>query len=269
MKKLIYYLILSLAALAFLYPFIWMVCASLSEERKISEITFYPVGFTFIHYVKLFASIPVLKALFNSILVSGIVTAGVLVFSSMTGYALAIHRFRGRNVIFYLLIFTMTLPFQITLIPNYIIMVKLGLTNSFAALILPGLLSAFAILLFRQHFIAIPRDLIDAARIDGCSEMRILFQVLWPISVPTLITVGIITFMTTWNDVLWPIIVIREESKMTLPQLITLFAVGGRSMGQIGMKLAGATMLALPIIVAYVIFQRHFIQSLASTGQKE
>lgn len=269
MKKAIYYLFLSVVALAFLYPFIWMVSASLSEERSISSISFLPVNLTFTHYVKLFENIPILGALINSLFVSGVVTAGVLVFSSMTGYALARHRFKGRNTIFYLLIFTMTLPFQITLIPNYVVMVKLGLTNTFAALILPGLLSAFAILLFRQHFMSIPQDLIDAARIDGCSEMRILFQVLWPISVPTLITVGIITFMTTWNDVLWPIIVIRDEAKMTMPQLVTLFAVGGRSMGQIGMKLASATMLAMPIIIAYLIFQRHFIQSLASTGQKE
>jgi ABC-type glycerol-3-phosphate transport system permease component len=163
----------------------------------------------------------------------------------------------------------MTLPFQLTLIPNYILMVKFGWTNSFAALIVPGLLNAFAILLFRQQFLSIPQDLIDAARIDGCNEFRILFQVLWPVSVPTLITVGIITFMTTWNDVLWPIIVIREEKLMTMPQLVTLFAVGGRSLGQIGMKLASATLLALPIIITYLIFQKHFIQSMAASGQKE
>lgn len=269
MKKLILYFLLSLAAVAFLYPFIWMVSASFSEERSITSIILMPVDFTLVHYQKLFESIPIIRSLMNSLIVSAAVTTGVLVFSSMAGYALARHRFRGRGWIFYLIIFTMTLPFQITLIPNYILMVKFGWTNSFAALIVPGLLSAFGILLFRQHFLSIPQDLIDAARIDGCSEMRILFQVLWPISIPTLITVGIITFMTTWNDVLWPIIVIREERLMTMPQLVTLFAVGGRSMGQIGMKLASATLLATPIIIAYLIFQRYFIQSMATAGQKE
>lgn len=269
MKKIILYVLLILAALAFLYPFIWMVSASLSEERSITSITFLPVDFTFVHYVKLFESIPILRSLLNSIFVAAFVTFGVLVFSSMVGYALAKHRFRGRNLIFYLIVFTMTLPFQITLIPNYILMVKFGWTNSFAALIIPGLLNAFAILLFRQHFLSIPQDLIDAARIDGCNEFRILFQVLWPVSVPTLITVGIITFMTTWNEVLWPIIVIRDEKLMTMPQLVTLFAVGGRSLGQIGMKLASATLLATPIIIAYLIFQRYFIQSMAASGQKE
>jgi multiple sugar transport system permease protein len=269
MKKILFYLLLSLFAFAFLYPFLWMVSASLSEERSIAEVTLWPVSFSFNHYIKLFQSIPIGGSLLNSLLVAVVVTSGVLVFSSMTGYALARHRFKGRNLIFYFLIFTMTLPFQLTLIPNYILMVQFGWTNTFAALIVPGLLNAFAVLLFRQHFLSIPQDLIDAARIDGCNELRILFQVLWPVSVPTLITVGIITFMTTWNDVLWPIIVIRDEKLMTMPQLVTLFAVGGRSFGQIGMKLASATLLAMPIIIAYLIFQKHFIQSMAASGQKE
>ena len=269
MKKVILYILLTLAALAFLYPFIWMVSASLSEERSITNITLLPINFTLVHYTKLFENIPILPSLLNSLVVSGIVTFGVMVFSSMVGYALAKHHFKGRNFIFYLIIFTMTLPFQLTLIPNYILMVTFGWTNTFAALIVPGILNAFAILLFRQHFLSVPQDLIDAARIDGCNEFRILFQILWPVSVPTLITVGIITFMTSWNDVLWPIIVIRDEKLMTMPQLVTLFAVGGRSMGQIGMKLASATLLAAPIIIAYLIFQKYFIQSMAASGQKE
>jgi len=269
MKKAILYILLCLFALAFLYPFIWMVSASLSDERSIKDIILGPIDFTFNHYVKLFQSIPILGSLVNSLIVATAVTFGVLVLGSMVGYALARHRFAGRNLIFYLILFTMTLPFQLTLIPNYILMVEFGWTNSFTALIVPALLNAFAIILFRQHFISIPQDLIDAARIDGCSELRILFQVLWPISVPTLITVGIITFMTSWNEVLWPIIVIRTESLMTMPQLVTLYAVGGRAMAQIGMKLASATMLAMPIIIAYLIFQKYFIQSMANSGLKE
>ncbi len=269
MKKILFYLLLSICAFSFLYPFLWMVSASLSAERSINHVTLLPISFTFDHYLKLFVNIPIWGSFRNSLFVATLVTFGVLVFSSMAGYALARHRFKGRNLLFYFLLFTMTLPFQLTLIPNYILMVEFGWTNSFAALIFPGLLNAFAILLFRQHFLSIPQDLIDAARIDGCNEFRILFQILWPVSMPTLITVGIITFMTTWTDVLWPIIVIREEKLMTMPQLVTLFAVGGRAMGQIGMKLASATLLALPIIIAYMIFQKHFIQSMAASGQKE
>ncbi|MGB3077571.1 MAG: carbohydrate ABC transporter permease [Saprospiraceae bacterium] len=269
MRKAILYILLCLFAFVFLYPFIWMVSASLSEERSIKDIVLTPVHFTLEQYTKLFQSIPILGSLANSLIVATAVTAGVLILGSMVGYALARHRFAGRNAIFYLILFTMTLPFQLTLIPNYILMVEFGWTNSFAALIIPAMLNAFAIILFRQHFMSIPQDLIDAARIDGCNELRILFQVLWPISVPTLITVGIITFMTSWNEVLWPIIVIRKESLMTMPQLVTLYAVGGRSLGQIGMKLASATMLAMPIIIAYLIFQKYFIQSMANSGLKE
>jgi len=269
MKKIFFYTVLSIGAFAFIYPFVWMISASLSSEKGIASLTFLPVDFTLQNYAQLIESIPIFRALLNSVVIAGAVTLGVLVFGSMVGYALAKHRFRGRNLLFYVIIFTMTLPFQITLIPNYILMVEFGWVNTFAALIIPALLNAFAILLFRQHFMTIPQDLIDAAKIDGCSELRILFQVLWPISIPTLVTVGIITFMSSWNDVLWPIIVIRDENLMTMPQLVTLFATGGRAMGQLSVKLASATMLALPIIVTYLIFQKYFIQSMASTGLKE
>jgi ABC-type glycerol-3-phosphate transport system permease component len=246
-----------------------MLGATLSTEQGIANLTFLPEEITLDNYVRLVNSIPIFRSLFNSLVVASSVTLGVLIFGSMVGYALARHTFRGRDFLFYLIIFTMTLPFQITLIPNYIVMVKFGWINTFAALIIPALLNAFAIILFRQHFKTIPQDLIDAAKIDGANELRILFQLLWPISIPTLVTVGIITFMTSWNDVLWPIIVIRDENLMTMPQLVTLFAVGGRALGQLGVKLASAMLLALPIIIAYLIFQKHFIQSMASSGLKE
>jgi ABC-type glycerol-3-phosphate transport system permease component len=187
----------------------------------------------------------------------------------MVGYALAKMEFKGRNAIFYVIIFTMTLPFQITLIPNYITMVKLNLVDSYAALILPFLLNAFAILLFRQAFMSIPSALIDAARVDGCSDFRILFQILFPNIVPTIVIVGILTFMSSWNEVLWPLIVIRDESLMTMPQLVTLFSVGGRAESQLGVKLASAVLLALPIMLAYSFFQKYFIQSMASSGLKD
>lgn len=269
MKKVLFYIAIITAAIAFLYPFVWMISASLSEENGIAELIFLPVDFTLNNYTQLFNSIPIFTALTNSLIVSCAVTICVLVFGSMTGYALAKHRFRGRNLIFYLIIFTMTLPFQITLIPSYILMVKFQWINTFAALIVPAMLNAFAIVLFRQHFLSISDDLIDAARIDGCNEFRILFQILWPNSIPTLITVGIITFMTSWNDVLWPIIVIRNEELMTLPQLVTLFTVGGRALSQVGVKLASATFLAMPILIAYMIFQKYFIASMANSGLKE
>ena len=187
----------------------------------------------------------------------------------MIGYALSRLEFKGRNMIFYIIIFTMTLPFQITLIPQYIIMVKLHWVDTYYALIAPYLVNALAIIMFRQYFKSIPQSLIDAARIDGCNELQIIFKILWPNSISAIVTIGIITFMASWNEVLWPLIVIRDQNVMTMPQLITLFAVGGRADSQLGVKLASATLLALPILVAYIFFQRYFIQSMASTGIKE
>jgi len=269
MKKLILYLILGIGAIAFIYPFYWMVTASLIPENEIESLTFLPHSLSFNSYIQMFAKIPIGRAFFNSIFVATMVTSGVLVLCSMVGYALSRLRFTGRNLIFYIIIFTMTLPFQITLIPNYILMVKLGWIDSFLALIIPYLINGFAIIMFRQAFQTIPQDLIDAARIDGCGELRIIFQILWPNIIPALVTIGIITFMATWNEVLWPLIVIRDESLMTMPQLVTLFAVGGRAESQLGVKLASATILAIPIILAYLFFQKYFIQSMASTGMKD
>ena len=148
-------------------------------------------------------------------------------------------------------------------------MVKLGWVDTYLALIIPYLMNALSIIMFRQYLKSIPQDLIDAARIDGCNELTIIFRILWPNAIPALVTVGIITFMASWNEVLWPIIVIRNEELMTMPQLVTLFAVGGRAESQLGVKLASATILALPIVLAYLFFQKYFIQSMASTGIKE
>lgn len=252
----------------FIYPFLWMLSATVRPEAEIGGFGLIPSRLTLESYVGVFEKVPIVRALLNSLFVSTMVTAGVIVSGSMIGYALARLRFRGRNLIFAVIIFTMTLPFQITLIPQYILMVKFQWIETFLALIIPAMVNAFAIILFRQHFLSIPQDLIDAARIDGCNEFRILFRIIWPLSVPAIITVAIITFMTVWNDVLWPLIVIHERDMMTLPQLVTIFVVGGQAEGLMGVKLAAATLLAFPIVIAYSIFQRYFIESMATSGLK-
>jgi multiple sugar transport system permease protein len=212
--------------------------------------------------------IPILRAFLNSLFVSTSVTGSVLIFSSMVGYALSRLRFRGRELLFTVILFTMMIPFQITLIPMYVLIVRLGWTDTYTALIVPYIMNAFGIILFRQFFKAIPQDVIDAARMDGCSELHILFRIVWPLSVPALVTVGITVFMMTWNEVLWPLIVIKKTELMTMPQMVALFAVGGQAENLIGVRLAAAMMLTLPVVVVYIIFQRHFIQSMATTGLK-
>ncbi|MBD3288648.1 ABC transporter permease subunit [candidate division KSB1 bacterium] len=268
MRKLVFYLFLIFWTIIFMYPFLWMISATIRPEAEIGGFGIIPSKITFDSYEKVFEKIPIFRALLNSTIVATSVTLGVIIFSSMIGYSLARHRFRGRNLIFGVILFTMTMPFQITLIPQYILMVKFQWTETFLALIVPYLVNTFAIILFRQHFLTIPQDLIDAAKMDGCSEFTILFRILYPISTPAIVTVGIITFMAIWNEVLWPLIVIHEQHLMTLPQLVTIFVVGGQAESLMGVKLAAATMLAAPIIIAYSIFQRYFIASMATSGLK-
>jgi len=268
MKRIIFYILLSLAALIFIYPFIWMTSASLRPEREISHLFPLSRNFSLKNYITVFNRIPISRAFFNSLFVSSSITISVLILSSMIGYALSRLRFRGRELIFMVILFTMMIPFQITLIPLYVLMVKLGWTDTYQVLIVPGMISAFGILLFRQYFKAFPKSIIDAARMDGCSDFVILYRIIWPNSIPALVTVGIITFMNTWNNVLWPLVVIRKTSFMTMPQMVALFTVGGQAEAQVGVQLASAMMLALPIVIIYVIFQRHFIASMAHTGLK-
>ena len=263
-----FYFVLALAAVTFLYPFLWMILGTFKPEIEISSLKLLPSKFTFDSYRAVFSKIPVGRAFFNSMLVSTLVTASVLVLSSLTGYALSRLQFKGRDIIFGLLLFTMMLPFQITLIPMYVLMVKFHWINTYQALVVPAMVSAFGILIFRQSFQSIPGDLIDSARLDGCGEVEILFRIIWPLSKPALITVGIITFVNTWNDVLWPIIVIRDQAMMTMPQMVALFAVGGQAEAQVGNILAAATLLAVPVMIAYLFFQRYFIESMATSGLK-
>lgn len=269
MKKALIYIALVIGAILFVYPFIWMLGASLAPDKSISNLILFPDTFTMNNYSQVLDKIPVFRALFNSLFVSLVITVGVIIFGSMTGYALSHLAFKGKKLLYFIIIFTMTLPFQITLIPQYILMVEFQWVDSYLALIVPYLLNGLSIIMFTQYFKSIPPEMIDAARMDGCGEMTILFRILFPNSLPAIITVGIITFMTSWNEVLWPIIVIRDDQLMTMPQLITLFAVGGRAESQLGVKLAAATMLALPVIAAYAFFQKYFIQSMATTGMKD
>ncbi|PRY41957.1 multiple sugar transport system permease protein [Spirosoma oryzae] len=263
------YFLLALAALTFVYPFIWMLSASLSAESGLGDLTLLPEQFTWNNYVTVFTKIPLGRAFLNSAFVAIITTGLVLITGAMVGYALARYEFVGRDWIFYAIIFTMTLPFQITLIPNYITMVRLGWIDTYLALIVPFSLSSLAVLLFRQAFQSLPQALIDAARIDGAGELRIIFQILVPNVLPTVLTITILTFMGLWNEALWPLIVIRDESTMTMPQLVTLFSVGGRAEGQLGVKIAAAVLLAVPVVILYLFFQKHFIRSMASSGLKD
>jgi len=268
-QKILIYVILGIAALTFIYPFLWMIGASFASMQEIGAMALWPAHPTWHNFTTMVQKIPIWRSLFNSLLVAAFTTSLVVITGSVVGYALAKMRFKGRQLIFYVIVFTMSLPFQVTLIPNYITIVNLRLVDTYAGLIIPFAISAFAILMFRQAFQGLPQALIDAARMDGCNEMQIIFKILWPNIKPTIVTVAILSFIGSWNEVLWPLIVIRNEQLMTMPQLVTLFAVGGRADAQLGVKIAAAVLLALPVIIAFLFFQKHFIQSMASTGLKD
>ncbi|MFQ6615338.1 MAG: carbohydrate ABC transporter permease [Fidelibacterota bacterium] len=268
LSQLIRYTLLVLGALSFLYPFIWMAFSTVKPEGEITNLSLWPSQFTADSYRAVFEKIPILRAFLNSLLVSSAITASVLVFTSMVGYALAYLDFKGGRILLLLILFTMMIPFQITLIPTYILIVKFGWTDSYVGLIAPFMVSGLGIFLFRQYFQSIPKELINAARMDGAGEAAILFRVVWPNALPAIVTVGILTFLTSWNEVLWPLIVVREQSVMTMPQMVALFAIGGAAEHQQGVILASAMLLASPVTLVYVYFQRYFIESMATSGLK-
>ena len=266
-KQVLLYGGLSIAAVSFIYPFLWMVSATFRPAATETGFNIFAGPFTTDNYKQLFVAIPLARTFFNSLLVTGTVTATVLFFGSMVGYALARLPFRGKAVMSSLILLTMMVPAELLLIPLYSLIAKLGWPNTYQALILPHALNAMAILMFKQFFKNVPEELSEAARVEGCSELGILFKVFLPLSRPVFITVGIITFVGSWNDVLWPLIVIKDPSMMTLPQAVTIFAVG-QGDGQIGVQLAGALILSLPVVVAYLFFQRYFVEGMATAGLK-
>ena len=258
---------LALAALTFIYPFLWMASATFKPPSEVGALGLIPDQPTLDNYRMMWARAPFGRALLNSTFVAGTITFSVLVFGSMTAYAMARLRFRGSPLLNAVTLGVLLVPGQLTLIPMYTLIVQLGWIDTYAALIVPYLFNATAILMLRQFFLQIPQSLIDSARMDGMSELRILFTIFWPLSKPVLSIVAIFTFMGSWNEVLWPLLVVREQQVMTLPQLLTVFALGGGA-GSVGISLASAMVLVVPVVIAYAFLQRNFIESMASSGVK-
>ena len=261
------YAVLIVGGLTFVYPFLWMISATFRPPRGAPDFNLFAGDFTLDNYRMLFASVPIVRTFLNSLLVSGTVTLSVLVFGSMVGYALARLDFTAKKAVGFLLLLTLMVPGELLLIPLYSLITTLGWPNTYFALILPFALTGMSILMFRQFFTRVPEELAEAARLEGCSELGVLFKVFLPISRPVFITVGIVTFVGSWNEVLWPLIVIKDPNIMTLPQAVTLYAVG-QGAGEIGVQLAGALVLALPVVLTYLFFQRYFIEGMATSGLK-
>lgn len=261
------YVALAIAAITFIYPFLWMASSTLKPPFEFGSLGLIPDRITLDNYRTMWSRAPFGRALLNSVFVAGTITASVLVLGSMTGYAMARLTFPGRHALNVATVAVLLVPGQLTLIPLYTLVVQLGWIDTYAALISPYLFNATAVLMLRQFFLQIPQSLIDSARMDGMGELRILFTIFWPLARPPLAIVAIFTFMGSWNEVLWPLLVVRDQDIMTLPQLLTVFALGGGA-GTLGVSLAAAMVLVVPVVVAYMFLQRYFIESMAGAGVK-
>jgi len=262
------YAFLFLGAISIAIPYAWMFATSI---KPVEEIQSYPPSFLVKHptpvpYQDLFRLIPMMRYIWNSIYVSGIVTIANLFFCSLAGYAFAKHRFFGRDKIFFILLGSLMIPWQVNLISGFILMIKLHWLNSYNALIVPVMAGVFGIFLCRQFIMSIPDDLVDAAKIDGCGEFTIYRLVILPLIKPVLATLAIFTFLQQWNSFIWPLIVINSGEMRTLP--LTLSVLNGQFGTRFAMVMAGAVVATTPMLIVFLVFQKYFMKGIAMTGIK-
>jgi multiple sugar transport system permease protein len=251
-------------------PYVWMVITSI---KPIEEIQSYPPSFYVHHptiapYKELFSILTMGRYLLNSLFVASVVTLFNVFFCSLAGYAFAKHRFYGRDKIFLLLLSAVMIPYQVNLIPGFIIIKNLGWLNSFYALIIPNMAMVFGVFLCRQYIMSIPNDLIDAAKIDGCSEFGIYRLVIFPLIKPALATLAIFTFLSQWNSFVWPLIVINTSSMRTVPLALSVLNSQFGFGANFAMVMAGATVVTLPVLILFICFQKYFIKGIALIGLK-
>ncbi|MER6530203.1 carbohydrate ABC transporter permease [Streptomyces sp. NPDC001508] len=250
-------------------PFLWMLSGSFKPEADIRKVPpdLIPTQPTFTNYRQLFSSLDFTTMFANSVIVALAVTAGNLLFCSMLGYALAKLEFRGRRTVFTLVIATLMVPGLVTFVPLYVLVANMKLTGSLLGLILPFLAAPFGVFLMRQFISTLPDELIDAARVDGCRELAIFWKIILPLTRPALATLGIITFLGSWNNFLWPLVVAQNEDQYTLPVGLAL-ASSGQDFTRFGVLLGGSVAVLLPVMIVFLLFQRHFVAGIATTGMR-
>lgn len=267
--KTLIYIFLIVGAVTMAVPYVWMFVTSI---KPLSEIQAYPPSFivknpTIEPYKDLFTNIPMLRYLFNSIFVAGCITLFNVFGTSLAGYAFAKHKFWGRDKIFFVFLASLMIPWQVNIIPGFIIVKKLGWLNTYRGLIIPAMAwCAFGIFLNRQYIYSVPDDLIDAARIDGCGEFRIYWHVILPLIKPVLATLAIFTFLQQWNNFVWPLVIIHKTHLRTIP--LGLAVLSGQFGANYAMVMAGAVIATLPMLVVYLAFQKYIIKGIAMTGLK-
>jgi multiple sugar transport system permease protein len=262
------YVLLFIGILLVVGPFIWMLIGSFKPQGDfLRNPTFLPSTPTLDNYSRLIERLDFPRFFFNSALVATIVTAGNLIFCPMLGYALAKLRWRGKGIIMAVVLATLMVPAGVTLIPNFVLMSSLNLVNTYPGLILPFLAGPFGVFLMRQFMLGVPDELLEAARIDGASEWRTFWTVVMPLATPVLATLGILTFLGSWNGFLYPLIMATESEMYTLPVALATFATG-QFQADHGMLMAGSVILVVPVLIVFILFQRWITEGIATTGLK-
>lgn len=260
-------IILTIGGLLVSIPFLWMILSSFKPESEVMQLTptLFPNEFTIENFQNLFLNMNFGLYLKNTIIVVLWSFVGLFL-NAMAGYAFAKFEFKGRNKLFYLVLATMMIPGQVTMIPVYLILNQMQLTNTMAGIVLPGLVGAFGIFLFRQFMTTIPDELLEAARLDGASELRVFWQIVLPMTKPILAVQGILTFIAGWNSFLWPLIIANDESLYTLS--VGLQLLKGQYGGNFALQMAGSTFMVVPIVIIFIIFQKHIIDGYTISGMK-
>lgn len=268
-KTVLPHLVLALVGLMFLAPFVWLVLTSIKTEQEISAVptVWWPDEVQWTNYVQAVQTIPFLRYTFNTLFVCILSVVGQLLASPLVAYGFSRIVFRGRDFLFFVMMGTMILPFQVTMVPVYVLFNQMGMLDSYWPLILPNFFgAAFYIFLLRQFFMNIPYELTESSKIDGASEFRIYWQIILPLSRPALFTVALFTFLHAWGDFLGPLIYLNDPEKWTLS--IGLRSFIGEYKVSWGLLMAAATLFTVPIIALYFFVQKQFIQGITLTGFK-
>ena len=274
MKKLrtfLGYTILVAIAVSMIYPFIAMVNLSFAEENSIFMQTsklFYG-NLTVDNYKNVLNEIPLVRYFLNSLIVASITTLGQVIFAALAGYAFARLKFKFKNALFLIILIIMLIPPQVNIIPLFFLMRELNMINTYSALILPGLFGGLGIFMMRQYFLGLPKDLEESAKIDGCNIFETFFKIALPLAMPTVATLALFTFVTTWNSFMWPLIVTNTESMRTLPVGLAIFKGSFREVTLWGQLLACSVICTIPVIGVFLVGKRFFIQDILQGGVKE
>jgi multiple sugar transport system permease protein len=263
------YAVLGVGLFLMVVPFLWMLMTSVKPESEVRSVppTWWPETFTLENYEALFTRLDFPTYFLNSVIVAVAVTVGNVLFGTMLGYALAKLSFPGKRLVFGLVLLTLMIPGVVTFVPLFVLTTNLGLTNTLPGMFLPFLAAPFGVFLMRQYIQGLPDELIQAARVDGAGELRIFFSVIMPLCGPAMATLGILSFLGSWNNFLWPLVVAQTEDKYTLPVALALYSVG-QNATQYGLLLAGAVVVVIPVVAVFLALQRYILQGIAMTGIK-